>query len=67
MVRPAAANKVFLLAEVVTETAFDIPDPYSTDESPAVVAKEIIEMIERGYENILALALEKFKHQNDIK
>jgi protein-tyrosine phosphatase len=56
---PVAADKVYLLAEVIKGVSYDIPDPYSTDESPAVVAKEIVEMIDSGYENILRLALAK--------
>lgn len=63
---PAAEDKVFLLSEAVNGTAYDIPDPYSTDESPAVIAKEIVEMIERGYEKILALALEKSNNPKEM-
>ena len=62
---PVVADKIYLLAEVTNEASYDIPDPYSTDETPSVVAKEIVEMIERGYEKILALALEKAQHPKD--
>jgi protein-tyrosine-phosphatase len=62
---PAVANKVFLLSEAVNRMAYDIPDPYSTDESPAVIAKEIVEMIDRGYDKILQLALAKAQHPKE--
>jgi protein-tyrosine-phosphatase len=62
---PAAADKVFLLSEAVNGASFDIPDPYSTDESPAVVAKEIVEMINLGYEKILQLALAKAQNTKE--
>jgi protein-tyrosine phosphatase len=54
---PFTANKVFQLAETVNGVPYDIPDPYGTDETPDAVALEIIEMIDRGYEKIVELAL----------
>jgi protein-tyrosine phosphatase len=62
---PDVADKVYLLAEVTNGVSYDIPDPYSTDESPAVVAKEIVELIDRGYEKILQLALDKAQHPKE--
>jgi protein-tyrosine-phosphatase len=62
---PVVADKIYLLAEVTNEASYDIPDPYSTDESPAVVAKEIVEMIDHGYEKILQLALTKAQHPKE--
>ncbi|MBW6465129.1 MAG: hypothetical protein K0B06_01335 [Brevefilum sp.] len=62
---PAVANKVYLLSEVANGASYDIPDPYSTDESPAVVAREIVEMIDRGYEKILQLVLQMAQHPKE--
>ena len=62
---PVAADKVYLLAEVTKGVSYNIPDPYSTDESPAVVAKEIVEMIDRGYEKILQLTFAKTQHPKE--
>jgi protein-tyrosine phosphatase len=53
---PFAANRVFLLSEAANGNPYDIPDPYVDKESPEVIAKEIIEMIDRGYERIVQLA-----------
>ena len=61
---PSAAGKVLLLSEAVNGMVYDIPDPYSTDESPSVIAKEIVEMIDRGYDKILKLVLAKAQQSN---
>jgi len=63
---PAVANKVYLLSEVSNGASYDIPDPYSTDESPAVVAREIIELIDRNYDQIIQLA-EKMEREKRTK
>ncbi len=56
---PFSANHVHLLAEVVDGVSNDIPDPYATDEPPDVITREIINMIDRGYNQIVQLAREK--------
>ena len=63
---PFSAPKVFLLSEAADGKAYDIPDPYGTDEPPDVVAKEIIDIINHGYQEIikLALQLEDIRHKN---
>jgi protein-tyrosine-phosphatase len=53
---PSIAQKVYLLSEVAIGVSFDIADPYTTSEPPNVVAREIFELIDDGYERILSLA-----------
>lgn len=53
---PTSADRIYLLAEAANRTPYDIPDPYGTDEPPEVVAHEIIEIIDEGYEQIIELA-----------
>lgn len=53
---PSIAGKVFLLSEVAIGIAFDIADPYTTSEPSNVVAREIFELIDDGYERIVSLA-----------
>lgn len=52
---PFAAKRVFLLSEAAIGNPYDIPDPYVDDEPPDLIAREIIEMIDRGYERIVHL------------
>lgn len=54
---PFASNRVLLLSEAANGSPNDIPDPYVDDELPEVIAKEIIEMIDRGYDRIVQLAM----------
>lgn len=61
---PFSTSKVFLLSEAANGASYDIPDPYGTKEPPDVVASEIIEMIDRGYENIVELALKLEQRQD---
>jgi protein-tyrosine phosphatase len=63
---PTVAHKVYLLSEVSNGASYDIPDPYSTDESPVVVAREIIELIDRGYDQIIQLAV-KLEREKRIR
>ena len=55
---PIIADRVYLLTEVVDGTRNDIPDPHMTRESPKVIAREIISLINRGYDQIIELARE---------
>jgi protein-tyrosine-phosphatase len=53
---PSIAGRVFLLSEVAIGTAFDINDPYLSSEPSRVIAREIFELIDDGYERIISLA-----------
>jgi len=53
---PACKNRLFLLTEAVGEPPGDVPDPYTTSEPTEVVAAEIIELIDQGYQKIIDLA-----------
>jgi protein-tyrosine-phosphatase len=54
---PAYAGRVFLLTEAVGEPPSDIQDPYGQKQAPAgEVAKEIVQLIDEGYDQIVALA-----------
>lgn len=53
---PFVTNRIFLLSETFLGIPFDVPDPYLTEEPPSRVAKEIFEMIDKGYDQILNLA-----------
>jgi protein-tyrosine phosphatase len=50
---PVVANHVYLLSEAAKGIAFDIPDPYMTDESPGSVAHEIIRLIGENFQAII--------------
>ena len=57
---PDQSHKVHLLAEVVDERPYDIPDPFSLEgKHDRDVADELHRIIKRGYQKIFALALEK--------
>jgi len=58
---PFVANHLYLLAEVVDGLPNDIPDPYASEEPPEVITREIITMIDRGYNQIVDLAWEKYR------
>lgn len=60
---PATKNKTLLLTEAVGFLPANIPDPYSTSEPPAQVAKEIIQLIDHGYQRIIDLARDKSQDQ----
>ncbi|MDT8382081.1 MAG: hypothetical protein RQ728_07480 [Brevefilum sp.] len=54
---PAYVDRVFLLTEAVGEPPSDIDDPYGPRQaSPTDVAREIIELISKGYDQIIKLA-----------
>jgi protein-tyrosine-phosphatase len=50
---PSVSKKVFTLSEAAKGIAFDIPDPYMTDESPGSVAHEIIGLIGENFQAII--------------
>jgi len=50
-------GRVFLLTEAAGKLAVDIPDPYGEKHAPPEdVVKEIVDLVDDGYEQILALA-----------
>ncbi|MDY6845975.1 MAG: low molecular weight phosphotyrosine protein phosphatase [Chloroflexota bacterium] len=54
---PGTQGRVFLLTEAVGKLAVDIPDPYGEKRAPPEdVIKEIVDLIDHGYEQIVALA-----------
>jgi len=54
---PELRERLFLLSEVATGLAYDIPDPvFMPSESFLEVAKEISNLIDKGFEEICALA-----------
>jgi protein-tyrosine phosphatase len=53
---PDSVKKIYLLTEVVDEFPFDIPDPYLTGEQPHDVAREVIDLIQNGWQKICQLA-----------
>jgi protein-tyrosine phosphatase len=56
---PDQAKKIHLLSEVVDGRTYDIPDPFSIEgKHDRDVANELRRIISRGYEKIIALALE---------
>ena len=52
---PFCAERLYLLAEIATGIPKDIPDPYATEETPAVITKEIIALIDQGYDQIIQI------------
>lgn len=60
---PFCAERLFLLTEVVNGDSKDIPDPYASEETPAAITEEIINMINRGYDQIVQLSQMK-DHSN---
>jgi len=52
---PSARGKVHLLSEAVDQTAYDIPDPAAPDVELAQVARQVYDLIGRGYESICRL------------
>lgn len=58
---PSARGKVHLLTEAVDGRAYDIPDPAAPDTDLAQVARQVIDVIERGYTAICQLAQNDFR------
>ncbi|HQN24656.1 MAG TPA: hypothetical protein PK123_07055 [Bacteroidales bacterium] len=46
---PENQSKIYHLTEVGGGIPYDIPDPYSTNESPAVIAQELEELIDTKF------------------
>lgn len=56
---PGTNGRVYLLTEAAGKLPADISDPYGRKQAPAdEVASEIVALIDEGYEQIVALALE---------
>ncbi|MDW7755873.1 MAG: hypothetical protein SCH68_11985 [Brevefilum sp.] len=54
---PGTADRVYLLTEVVEDLTVNIPDPYGEAQAdPEEVVKEIVGLIDDGYEQLLSLA-----------
>jgi len=54
---PGTQGRVFLLTEAAGKSAVDVPDPYGEEQAPpGDVAREIIDLIDEAYEQIIALA-----------
>lgn len=57
---PGTADRVYLLTEVVEGLDVNIPDPYGEAQAdPEEVVKEIIDLIDGGYQKIVSIAREK--------
>ncbi len=56
---PKESGKVYLLSEVAEGVPYDIPDPSDPDiATHKEIAKELYELIKRGYKNICNLAVD---------
>ena len=53
---PGVADRVHLLSKAAGLAPFDVPDPYTSDEPPELVAQEIMDMIDKGYDRIITLS-----------
>lgn len=59
---PAARGKVHLLSEAAGDAAYEIADPAAPDVDLAQVARQVYELIERGYPAICMLAKQDFRN-----
>ena len=55
---PSIKNRIFLLTEAVGYPPHDIPDPYKSKEPYENIGKEIIKLIDHGYDKVSQLAWE---------
>ena len=56
---PRECHKIYLLSEVADSIPYDIPDPFGPDSGThQEIAKELYELIKRGFGNICKLALD---------
>jgi protein-tyrosine phosphatase len=55
---PYLRAHIYLLTEAVGQPPYDIPDPYKSKEPYHRIGREIIQMIDRGYDPIIKLAQE---------
>ncbi len=53
---PSVHNKLHLISEVVDHLPYDIPDPADPRVDVRVVARQLCDLIERGYKEICRLA-----------
>jgi len=53
---PFVRKRVYLLSEVVDKVAYDIPDPEQSNEEAGEIARELNDLIQRGYAQICLLA-----------
>jgi protein-tyrosine-phosphatase len=56
---PFCAERLYLLTEVAKGIPKDIPDPYVSEETPAVISEEIIDIIDQGYDQIKQVLMNK--------
>lgn len=56
---PFCVDRLYLLMEVVKGVQKDIPDPYASEETPAVITEEIIDLIDQGYDQIMQVLKSK--------
>ena len=54
---PSISGRLHLISEVADHLIYDIPDPVSSDASLAEIAAGLFQLIERGFRNIVELAL----------
>jgi len=65
---PECKARLFLLTEAVGEPLADIADPYSTNEPTEIIAAEIIDLIDRGYQKIIDLSYKlQDLHSNQLE
>jgi len=55
---PFVQNRIYLLTEAVGNPSYDIPDPYNFKEPYQDIGREIIKLIDLGYDPIIKLAWE---------
>ena len=53
---PSARGRVHLISDVVDHISYDIPDPARSDTDLAQVARQLLDLIQRGYQAICQLA-----------
>jgi protein-tyrosine phosphatase len=56
---PKYRDRIIILSETAGFPPFDIPDPYRSCHPPEDVANEIVKIIQKGYDNIVKLAMKK--------
>ena len=53
---PEYGGKIFLLSEAVGNPPYNIPDPFVTGEPPLGIARELIDLVQKGWLKICQLA-----------
>ena len=55
---PLQREKIYMLSEVVEDIAYDVPDPFSSEDvTHQEISKELLDLVKRGFNNICNLAL----------